>query len=177
MSIHPFAISQGVPHAAFHQARSLKGALALMLLAQACTGKPADTAAAETTATLPALTARSAAMAATWNQEGGAAAAAAAFFADSVIAIIDDSTYSGMAAIRDRWIVPGLPAVSDLTVSDQAFTGSGTSMTEIGTFGETLTLPGQAQAPNTGTYSAEWTNVSGTWMVGRFTVRSDKPAR
>jgi hypothetical protein len=158
-------------------------ALALLLLAQACAEKPADTAAADTTATMaapaasaapPELTARSSAMLASWNREDGAAAAA--FFADSAIAVIDDSTYSGMAAIRDRWIVPGLPMVSDVTVSDQAFTGSGPSMTETGRFSETLTLPGEAPAPNTGTYSAEWTNVNGTWMVSRFTVKSDKPA-
>ena len=124
-------------------------------------------------ATPPELTARSAAMTASWNQEDGAAAAA--FFADSAIAMVDDSTYNGMAAIRDRWIVPGLPLVSDLTVSDQAFTGSGDSFTETGRFSETLTLPGQAPVPNTGTYSAEWTNVNGTWMVTRFTVKSEMP--
>jgi hypothetical protein len=162
----------------------LTGAFALLLLAQACAEKPADTAAADTTATMaaplaseapPELTARSAAMLASWNQEDGAAASA--FFADSAVAVIDDSTYNGMAAIRDGWIVPGLPMVSDVSVSDQAFAGSGTSMTETGRFSETLTLPGEAPKPNTGTYSAEWTNLNGTWMVSRFTVQSDQPAR
>jgi ketosteroid isomerase-like protein len=162
---------------------SLTGAFALVLLAQACAEKPADTAAADTTATMaapmasstpPELTARSTAMLAAWNQEDGAAAAA--FFTDSAIVIVDDSTYSGKAAIRDGWIVPGLPMVSDVTVSDQTFTGSGTSMTETGRFSETLTLPGEAPAPNAGTYSAEWTNMNGIWMVSRFTVKSDKPA-
>ena len=163
---------------------SLTGAFALLLLVQACAEKPADTAAADTTATMaapaasatpPELTARSAAMLASWNEEDGAAAAA--FFTDSAIAVVDDSTYNGMAAIRDGWILPGLPMVSDVSVSDQAFTGSGTSMTETGRFSETLTLPGEAPAPNTGTYTAEWTNLDGTWMVSRFTVKSDVPAR
>ena len=30
-----------------------------------------------------------------------------------------------------------------------------------------LTLPGKSPAPNTGTYSTEWTNLNGTWMVSR----------
>ena len=163
---------------------SIAGAFALLLLAQACAEKPADTAAADTTATMaapaasatpPELTARSAAMLASWNEENGAAASA--FFADSAIAVIDDSTYTGMAAIRDGWILPGLPMVSDVSVSEQAFTGSGTSMTETGKFSETLTLPGEAPRPNTGTYSAEWTNLNSTWMVSRFTVKSDMPAQ
>jgi hypothetical protein len=163
---------------------SRTGAFALLLLAQACAEKPADTAAADTTAPMaapvtsavpPELIARSTAMLASWNEEDGAAASA--FFADSAIAVIDDSTYNGMAAIRDGWIVPGLPMVSDVAVSDQAFAGSGTSMTETGLFSETLTLPGEAPRPNTGTYSAEWTNLNGTWMVSRFTVKSDQPAR
>jgi hypothetical protein len=162
---------------------SLTGAFALLLLTQACAEKPADAAAADTTAVMaapvasavpPELSARSAAMLSSWNEEDGAAASA--FFADSAIAVIDDSTYNGMAAIRDGWIVPGLPMVSDVAVSDQAFAGSGTSMTETGRLSETLTLPGEAPAPNTGTYSAEWTNLNGTWMVSRFTVKSDKPA-
>ena len=150
---------------------SLPGAFALLLLAQACTGKPADAA----PAVPPGLAARSAAMIASWDQED--VPTAAAFYTDSAVVIVNDSTYSGLAAIRDRWIVPGLPVVSDLTVSDQAFTDSGTSMTETGRFSETLTLPGEAPAPNTGTYSAEWTNLDGTWMVSRFTVKSDVPAR
>ncbi len=163
---------------------SLTGAFALLLLAQACAERPADTAAADRTATMvapaasaapPELTARSGAMLASWNDEDGAAAAA--FFTDSATAVIDDSTYHGMAAIRDRWIVPGLPMVTDVAVSDQAFAGSGTSMTETGRFSEILTLPGGAPAPNTGTYSAEWTNLNGTWMVSRFTVKSDMPAQ
>ena len=162
---------------------SLTGAFAILLVVQACSEKPADTAATDTTAAMampaapatpPELTARSADMVASWNQEDGAAASA--FFADSAVAVVDDSTYTGMAAIRDRWIVPGLPMVSGLSVTDQAFTGSGSSMTETGRFSETLTLPGQAPMPNTGTYTAEWTNVNGTWMIGRFTVKSDKPA-
>lgn len=164
---------------------SVTGAFALLLLAQACSEKPADAAAAADTttgtmaapaasATPPELAARSADMIAAWNQED--VAAAVGFFTDSATAMVDDSTYVGVAAIRDRWIAPGLPLVSDLTVTDQAFTGSGTSMTETGRFSETLTLPGQAPAPNTGSYSAEWTNVNGTWRIGRFTVVTDKPA-
>ena len=163
---------------------SLTSVFALVLLAQACAEKPADTAAADTTTTMaapaapaapPELTARSSAMLASWNQENGAAASA--FFTDSAVAVIDDSTYTGMAAIRDGWIVPGLPMVSDVAVSEQAFAGSGSSMTETGRFSETLTLPGEAPRPNTGTYTAEWTNLNGTWMVSRFTVTSDKPAQ
>ena len=162
---------------------SLTGAFALLLVTQACSEKPADTAATDTAATMaapaasatpPDLAARSSAMTASWNQDDPAVAAA--FFADSAIVVVDDSTYTGRAAIRDRWIAPGLPLISDLTVSDQAFTGSGTSMTETGKFGETLTLPGQAPQRNTGTYTAEWTNVNGTWAIERFTVKSDKPA-
>ena len=159
---------------------SLTGAVALVLFTQACSEKPADTTAADSAAAMampaapPELAARSAEMLASWNQDD--AVVASAFFADSAVAVVDDSTYTGMAAIRDRWIAPGLPMVSGLSVTDQAFTGSGTSMTETGRFSETLTLPGQAPMPNTGTYAIEWTNVNGTWQIVRFTVKTDKPA-
>lgn len=160
---------------------SLTGAFALLLLVQACSEKPADTAAADTAATMampapaaPAeLTARSEAMAASWNQDDPAVAAA--FFADSATVTVDDSTYSGVAAIRDRWIAPGLPVLSDLTVTGQAFTGSGTSMTETGRFSEKITLPGKDPMTNSGSYTVDWTNVNGTWMINRFTVKGDQP--
>ena len=149
---------------------SLSGAFALLLLAQACNGKPADAAPAMP----PELAARSAAMIASWDQED--VPTAAAFYTDSAVVIVNDSTYRGLAAIRDRWIVPGLPVVSDLTVSDQVFTGSGASMTETGRFSETITRPGQAPERKPGTYAAEWTNLNGTWMLSRFTVKGDRPA-
>jgi len=162
---------------------SLTGAVALVLFTQACSEKPADTAAADSAAAMampaapstpPELTARSAEMLAAWNQDDPDVAAA--FFADSAIAVADDSTYTGRAAIRDRWIAPGLPMVSDLSITGQAFAGSGASMTETGRFSETITPPGQAPMPNTGTYAIEWTNLNGTWQIVRFTVKTDKPA-
>lgn len=162
---------------------SITAAFGLALLSQACTGdKPAAAAAADTTAAMatpaapaapPELTARSAALVSAWNQED--ATVAAAFFTDSAVVMVADSTYTGRAAIRDRWIKPGLPVVSDLSVSDQTYTGAGTTMTESGRFSETITMPKQAAAKNTGSYTAEWTNANGTWMISRFTVKDDKP--
>ncbi|MBA2626447.1 MAG: DUF4440 domain-containing protein [Gemmatimonadales bacterium] len=160
---------------------SLTCATALIALTLACADKKpdesaamaADTAAPAAVAepvTPPELARQSAAMLASFNAED--AAASAAFFTDSAIVTVDDSTYTGKAAIRDRWIKPGLPVVSDLTISEQKFTGSGSAMTENGKFNETVTLPKKAPAQNTGTYTAEWTNASGTWMINRFTVHS-----
>ena len=161
----------------------LTGAFALALLTLACTEKkPAESAAAAADTAAPAataapvpppeLTSRSAAVIASWNQEEPAAVAA--FFTDSAVAVIDDSTYTGRAAIRDRWVKPGLPVVSDLVTSDQTFTGSATAMTETGKFRETVTLPKKAPAPNTGTYTAEWTSVGGSWMIRHLTVHNER---
>ncbi len=165
--------------------RSLKfgamaGALALMAVTQGCTEKKAADTGAMTDSIAPAaeapappaeLTNRSTAMVAAWNQKDPAVPAA--FFADSAVVTVPQGTFNGAADIKAKWIVPGLPIVSQLAVSDQNYTGSGDWMTETGKYSETVTLPKKAPMANGGTYTINWTNVGGTWMIKSMQVTSD----
>lgn len=145
------------------------------------TGAAMDTTMAATPPAAPAtqappadLRSRSDAFAAAWNQD--APATVAAFFANDAVVHYGDSTYTGRADISNRWIAPGLPGLSDLKISDQAFTGSGDTMTENGSFSETITMPKQKPATNSGTYTVTWTKMGADWMVKEMTVHPAAPA-
>ena len=160
----------------------------LMLLTLAgCTEKKADdTAAALDTAmvttpapppadaTTPApppadLRSRSDAFVAAWNKKSPSALAA--FYAPDAVVHDPDSTYTGRAQILRRWIAPGLPMVNKLAVSNQTFTGNGDSMTENGSYSETVTMPKKSRSEHNGTYTISWEKAGADWMVKEMTVR------
>ena len=104
------------------------GAVVIMLFAVACSSNTSttttDAGAAVTpanTATPSDLRARSVALVSAWNQDD--AAVVAAFFWNNAVVTAGDSVYSGVERIRTNWLA-GLNMVSDLTVSEQTFSGS-----------------------------------------------------
>ena len=133
------------------------------------------TPAAPTTEAPPAdLRSRSGAFAAAWNQKS--AAAVGAFYATDATLHDHDSTYAGRADIVKRWIAPGLPMLSKLTISNQAFTGAGDTMTETGSFSEMWTMPKMAPKEHGGTYSITWSKAGPDWMVKEMTVNDTTAA-
>ncbi len=145
------------------------------------TGAAMDTSMAATPPAAPAtqappaeLRSRSDAFGAAWNQESPAAVAV--FFTNDAVVHYGDSTYTGRADISKRWVAPGLPRLSDLKITDQAFSGSGDTMTETGSFTETMTMPKQKTVQNSGTYTTTWTRVGADWMVKEMTVHNTTAA-
>ena len=159
---------------------------ALAVLAGCTEKKAPDTGAADTTASAmpmaaasdtmaaaPAdLKAQSAKLLAGWNQKDPSVPAAL-FLPDAVVHE-DSMTYSGAGEITNKWIKVGLPMISSLTVSGQKYTGSGDTMTETGSFAETVTMPKQAPTSMSGTYSIEWARVDSAWRVKAMTVSRPK---
>ena len=127
-------------------------------------------AAAEAPAAPPAeLRSRSDAFVAAWNRKS--AAGVAAFFAADAVVHDPDSTYTGRDEILKRWIAPGLPMLSALAVTNQTFTGTADSMTENGSYSETITEPKKAPTSHSGTYTIAWNKAGADWMVKEMTVR------
>jgi ketosteroid isomerase-like protein len=165
----------------------MPGALVLALAGcmekkAADTGAAMDTTmAASTTPATPAteappaeLRSRSDAFAAAWNQKD--ASVVGAFYTTDATLHDHDSTYTGRADIVKRWIAPGLPMLSNLTISNQAFTGSGDTMTETGSFTEMWAMPKMAPAQHGGTYSITWTKAATDWLVKAMTVNDTTAA-
>ena len=125
-------------------------------------------AAAETPAPPPAdLRSRSDAFVASWNKNS--AGAIAAFYATDAVVHDPAGAYTGRADILKRWIAPGLP--TSLAVSNQTFTGTGDTMTENGSYTETMTAPKQAPTTHEGTYTITWVKAGADWMVKEMTVK------
>lgn len=144
------------------------------------TGAAMDTTMAAAPAPTTAVTAppaelrsRSDAFDAAWNQKSPAVIAA--FFTSDAVVHYGDSTYTGNADINKRWIAPGLPMMSDLKISDQAFTGTGDMMTETGSYSEMIKEPKKDAMSRGGTYSINWTKVGADWMVKEMTVKETTP--
>ena len=150
----------------------------LLLALAACTPRPdaaasgaADSAAAETPAELAAASER---VIAGWNGED--AEALAAQYAPEAVVVEGDSIYEGRGAIRDRWIIPGLPVISGLQISGRTYAGNGDTRTETGRYTYTLTLPDSAPMTVTGGYEATWNRQGDEWLIIRESLRNDAPA-
>lgn len=151
----------------------------------ACTDKKADTGAAmdsSMTAVAPAtiseapaeLKAQSDKMIAGWNQEDPAVPMSV-FTADATVHQ-DTLAFIGADNILNQWVKPGLPVISNLSVSNQVFSGTADAMTETGNFTETVTVPKKPAATNAGTYTATWVKAGPEWKVKDLTIKSSAPA-
>lgn len=137
--------------------------------AMVTTPAPAPAAAATPAPPPPELRSRTDAFVAAWNRKS--VPAIAAFYATDAVVHDPDSTYTGRAEITRRWLSPGVPMLSDLRISDQTFTGTGDTMTESGSYSETITEPKKAPAQHSGTYTIVWTKAGADWMVKEMTTR------
>ena len=117
----------------------------------------------------PDLRSRSDAFVAAWNRKN--VAEVASFFATAATVHDPGGAYTGRADIRKRWLMPGMPTLRSLTVSDQTFIGTADSMTEDGSYREMIAQPRQAPAPHSGTYTITWVKTGADWMVKEMTVR------
>ena len=150
------------------------GAIVLMLSAIACssstTTTTTDAGAAVTpanTATPSDLRARSAAVISAWNQDDPAVVAD--FYWTNAVVTDGDSVYSGMERIRTNWLA-GLSMLSDLTVSEQTFSGSANDFVERGSYSFVFSEPGKSPQTMTGTYETTWRREDGKWLITAMKV-------
>jgi len=153
------------------------GAAAVIVFAAACSSSTTSTTTDSGVAVTPAntatpadLRARSAAFLASWNQDDPAVVAD--FYWTSAVVTQGDSTYSGSDRIRSGFL-SGLGGVSDLTVSEQTFTGSESDFIERGSYKFTLTQDGGTPRTVTGTYETTWRREDGKWMITGMKVHEN----
>jgi ketosteroid isomerase-like protein len=123
---------------------------------------------------LPAeLTSANEAYAAAWNGED--ADAVAAHFTEDAVVVEGDSTYTGRAEIRDRWIGINLPAINSLSMSNETFDWVGEDVLASGDYTLMVTMPDATEPTEMGgTYSDTWTRgADGTWMISNTEIRPD----
>jgi uncharacterized protein (TIGR02246 family) len=107
-----------------------------------------------------------------WN--GNDPDAAAAFFTDDATAIVQDSTYSGLAAIRQRWLTPNVAAVSNLQVSEEMVDRRGDDLVVVGSHSYTITLPDGTTDQASGRNTTTWTRgADGSWRIRATTIQDD----
>lgn len=106
-----------------------------------------------------------------WNGED--AEAVAAHYATDAVVVWGDSTYEGRDAIRDRWIAPTLPVLSDLRLSERTNAGSGDTRTQSGRYSFLLSLPDSAAVTRTGKFEATWFRQGDAWLVIRESIQDD----
>jgi hypothetical protein len=155
--------------------RELRAAtVVMMLFVMACSSSTSttttDAGATVTpanTATPSDLRARSAAVVSAWNQDD--AAVVADFYWTNAVVTAGDSVYSGMERIRTNWL-SGLNMLSDLTVSEQTFSGSANDFVERGRYSYVLTEPGKSPQTISGTYETTWRKEGGTWLITAMKV-------
>ena len=162
--------------------------LLLVPLAQACTAdEPGEAELPPPTLDEPAPAATPAATAAeapaelrgVWDQYLAAwnaddPAALGAFFTEDATVQANDSTYTGRAAIQDRWLARNLPVLSNLQPTPERFQQTGTDIVEEGRYSFLSTPPEGTAETVTGQYTTTWTRAAdGTWKVRSITVRAD----
>lgn len=154
-------------------------------LATACEGDTADeavvvsdtalttTAAAPAAAQLPPdLEQRSQAWMAAWN--GSDPAAVAEFFTEDARAVVDDSTFTGRAAIERGWLANNVPAVSNLQATDESVRQSGSDWVASGRHSYTAQPPEGEAEQGSGSHEVTWSQgPDGTWRIRSITVRGD----
>lgn len=153
-------------------------AVATLLLVGACSSSTTSTTTDTSAAVAPANTAtpsdlreRSREFVASWNQDDPTVVLA--FYTPTAVVTQGDSTYSGSDRIRNNFLA-GLAGVSDLTVSEQVFTGSGNEFVERGSYKFMMTPEGQAPQAVSGTYETTWRKESGKWVVTTMKVHESR---
>ena len=148
-------------------------AVATLLLAGACSSSTTSTTTDTSAGVAPANTAtpsdlseRSREFLTSWNQDDPNVVLA--FYAPTAVVTQGDSTYSGSDRIRTNFLA-GLGGLSDLTVSEQVYTGSGNEFVERGNYKFTMTAEGGPQAVS-GTYETTWRKESGKWVITTMKV-------
>jgi len=117
------------------------------------------------TATPSDLRERSREFIASWNQDDPAVVVA--FYNSSAVVNDGQNTYAGSERIRTGFV--NLNTISDLSISEQTFTGSGNDFVERASYRFTATQDGQSQ-PVSGTYETTWHKEDGKWMITAMTV-------
>ena len=111
---------------------------------------------------------------AAWNAEDPAAVAA--FFEEGATVQTGDSTYTGRAAIQDRWLARNLPVVNDLQIAPERFQQNGAEIVEEGRYTFQATPPQGETETVRGRYTSSWTRTpEGAWKVRRATIQPDAP--
>ena len=168
-----------------HPSAIAAGAIALVLAAGACASHSAGagastapppsgsaTASAAMNASLgPARDVRvtSSRFMTSWNGEDPATLGA--FFTSDAIVTAGDSTYRGSQDVQTRWLTPALPVMSDLSLTNQVWEGSGSTIFESGSYRYTATVAGQSAQPVGGTYKITWVRQpDGTWRARTMVV-------
>jgi ketosteroid isomerase-like protein len=110
---------------------------------------------------------------AAWN--GNDAEAVARHFTDDARAQVDDSTYTGLAEIRERWLQPNVPAVSGLESQEERLTARGEEYHGEGRYSATISPPDAESFRQTGRYTATWVRApDGSWRIRETTITSDE---
>ena len=156
--------------------RVLPIASAVAMLLAACSSSSTTTTTDTGTTVAPVNTAtpsdlrdRSREFMAAWNQED--AGVVVAFYTPNAVVTQGDSTFAGTERIRTNFVAD-LGAVTDLTISEQTFTGSGDHFVERGSYRFMGTMDGQTR-PVSGTYETTWHKEDGRWMIMGMKVHQD----
>lgn len=176
-----------------HRSHVLRFACVLLLpLAAACARDEADQAAVPpaaepapgaqpTTAAAGARAEVPAELRSTWDQflaawNGDDAGRLASFYTEDAVAQVGDSTYTGRAAIQQRWLANALPTISDLDATPENFDQRDNEIVSSGRYRLMSTAQGGAPQPGGGRYTATWTRApDGSWKVRSHITRSDQP--
>jgi ketosteroid isomerase-like protein len=137
--------------------------------------REAPTAEAGTAAAPPAaLSEASDRFAAAWD--GDDPAAVARFFTEDATATVADATLTGRDDITAGWIVPALPIISNLRLTDEWIRPVGGGWRSEGVYTHDARLPGaEAVSDQRGRYSFTWTrDAHGHWLLRSFEVHPDE---
>ncbi|HSJ15994.1 MAG TPA: nuclear transport factor 2 family protein [Longimicrobiales bacterium] len=109
---------------------------------------------------------------AAWNGED--AAAVSAFFMEDAVVRVGDETYSGRQEIETRWVLPSLPAISDLEITETNTERRGDEWYRAGTYRHQVIEEGAEPFTATGRYLTIWARTpDGQWRIRTEEVTAD----
>ncbi|CAN5736930.1 hypothetical protein BH23GEM6_BH23GEM6_06980 [soil metagenome] len=109
---------------------------------------------------------------AAWNSDDPEAVAH--FFADDAMAMVQDSTYSGLSAIRQRWLTPTVHLVSNLQAAEDVVDQMDGHLVIAGSHSYTISLPDGTTQQVAGRNSTTWNRgADGLWRIRSTTFQDD----